>query len=49
MLWPLGLSTALSLMGDATLYIVLPTQTAAAGLAYDRSSRRRLYIPARGS
>jgi len=31
-LWPLGLSTALSLMGDATLYTVLPTQTAAAGI-----------------
>jgi len=27
------LSTALSLMGDATLYTVLPTQTAAAGIA----------------
>lgn len=70
-LWPLGLSTALSLMGDATLYTVLPTQTAAAGialssvgillganravrillngpagLAYDRSRRRWLYVPA---
>jgi MFS family permease len=67
----LGLSTALSLMGDATLYTVLPTQTAAAGialssvgillganravrlllngpagLAYDRSPRRWLYVPA---
>jgi len=67
----LGLSTALSLMGDATLYTVLPTQTAAAGialssvgillgvnravrillngpagLAYDRSPRRWLYLPA---
>jgi MFS family permease len=67
----LGLSTALSLMGDATLYTVLPTQTAAAGialssvgillgvnravrillngpagLAYDRSARRWLYVPA---
>jgi MFS family permease len=29
----LGLSTAFSLMGDATLYTVLPTQTAAAGIA----------------
>jgi len=29
---PLGLGTALSLMGDATLYIVLPTHTAEAGI-----------------
>ncbi|MGD9093853.1 MAG: MFS transporter [Anaerolineales bacterium] len=70
-LMPLGLGTALSLMGDATLYTVLPTHTAEAGislaavgiilsanrivrlflngptgLAYDRSHRRRLFIPA---
>jgi MFS family permease len=70
-LMPLGLGTALSLMGDATLYTVLPTHTAEAGitlaavgiilsanrivrlflngpmgLAYDRSLRRRLFIPA---
>lgn len=32
-LFPLGLGTALSLMGDATLYTVLPTHTAEAGLA----------------
>jgi MFS family permease len=32
-LFPLGLGTALSLMGDATLYTVLPTQTAAAGIS----------------
>jgi MFS family permease len=32
-LWPLGLGTALSLMGDATLYTVLPTHTADAGIA----------------
>ncbi|MBN1954480.1 MAG: MFS transporter, partial [Anaerolineae bacterium] len=31
-LLPLGLGTALSLMGDATLYTVLPTHTAAAGV-----------------
>jgi MFS family permease len=68
---PLGMGTALSLMGDATLYTVLPTHTAEAGitlaavgillsanrfvrlflngptgLAYDRSPRRRLFIPA---
>lgn len=68
---PLGLGTALSLMGDATIYTVLPTHTAEAGitlagvgiilsanriirlflngptgLAYDRSPRRRLFIPA---
>ena len=30
---PLGLGTALSLMGDATLYAVLPTQAGAAGIA----------------
>ncbi len=30
---PLGLGTALSLMGDATLYIVLPTHTAEAGIS----------------
>ena len=70
-LLPLGLGTALSLMGDATLYTVLPTHTAEAGItlaavgiilsanrvirlflngpagyAYDRSPRRRLFIPA---
>lgn len=70
-LFPLGLGTALSLMGDAALYTVLPTHTAEAGitlmqvgiilsvnravrlflngpmgLAYDRSSRRRLFVPA---
>jgi MFS family permease len=68
---PLGLGTALSLMGDATLYTVLPTHTADAGITlaavgiilsanriirlilngpsgaiYDRSPRRRLFIPA---
>ncbi|MCD6287042.1 MAG: MFS transporter [Anaerolineae bacterium] len=32
MLFPLGLGTALSLMGDATLYTVLPTHTADAGI-----------------
>jgi MFS family permease len=32
-LFPLGLGTALSLMGDATLYTVLPTHTAEAGIA----------------
>ncbi|HEY65239.1 MAG TPA: MFS transporter [Caldilineae bacterium] len=32
-LWPLGLAMALSLMGDATLYTVLPTHTAEAGIA----------------
>ena len=31
-LLPLGLGTALSLMGDATLYTVLPTHTAEAGI-----------------
>jgi MFS family permease len=70
-LFPLGLGTALSLMGDGTLYTVLPTHTAEAGitlasvgiilsvnravrlflngpagLAYDRWSRRRLFVPA---
>jgi MFS family permease len=70
-LLPLGLGTALSLMGDATLYTVLPTHAEQAGLtlaavgiilsanrfirlflnrpagiAYDRSLRRRLFIPA---
>jgi MFS family permease len=70
-LLPLGLGTALSLMGDATLYTVLPTHAADAGItlaavgiilsanrvirlflngpagyAYDRSPRRRLFIPA---
>ncbi|MFN2266352.1 MAG: MFS transporter [Anaerolineales bacterium] len=70
-LLPLGLGTALSLFGDATLYAVLPTHTAdagitlaavgvilsanrlirlflnrPAGIAYDRFSRRRLFIPA---
>lgn len=32
-LLPLGLSTALSLMGDTTLYTVLPTHTVEAGIA----------------
>jgi DHA1 family multidrug resistance protein-like MFS transporter len=32
-LFPLALGTALSLMGNATLYIVLPTHTAEAGIA----------------
>jgi MFS family permease len=32
-LWPLGFATALSLMGDATLYAVLPTHFADAGIA----------------
>ncbi len=32
-LFPLGLATALSLMGDATLYTVLPTHSADAGIA----------------
>lgn len=32
-LLPVGLGTALSLMGDATLYAVLPTHTADAGIA----------------
>lgn len=32
-LFPLGLGTALSLMGDTTLYTVLPTHTAEAGIA----------------
>ena len=32
-LWPLGLATALSLMGDATLYAVLPLHPADAGIA----------------
>ena len=70
MLFPLGLGTALSLIGDATLYTVLPTHTAeagialssvgimlginravrilsngAAGVAYDRWPRRRLFVP----
>ncbi len=70
-LFPLGLGTALSLMGDATLYTVLPTHAAEAGialssvgiilsvnravrvflnrpagLAYDRWSHRRLFVPA---
>ena len=70
-LLPLGLGTALSLMGDATLYTVLPTHTEQAeislaavgiilsanrfirlilnrptGIAYDKSLRRRLFIPA---
>jgi MFS family permease len=31
-LFPLGLGTALSLLGDATLYTVLPTRTAEAGI-----------------
>lgn len=31
-LWPLGLGTALSLIGDATLYTVLPTHTVEAGV-----------------
>jgi len=70
-LFPLGLGTALSLMGDATMYAVLPTHTDAAGISlgavgvmlgvnravrlftngpagvlYDRSSRRRLFVAA---
>ena len=70
-LLPLGLGTALSLMGDATMYTVLPTHAAEAGIplaavgiilsanrvirlflnrptgsAYDRSFRRRLFLPA---
>jgi MFS family permease len=70
-LFPLGLGTALSLMGDATLYTVLPTHASDAGItlaavgiilsanrlirlflngpagfAYDRSRRRRIFIPA---
>lgn len=70
-LLPLGLGTALSLMGDATLYTVLPTHTdqvgismaavgillsanrfirlflnKPTGIAYDRSLRRRLFVPA---
>src|SRR5512142_637007 len=32
-LWPLGLATALSLMGDATLYAVLPLHPSEAGIA----------------
>ncbi len=32
LLFPLGLGTALSLMGDATLYTVLPTHTTEAGI-----------------
>jgi MFS family permease len=32
-LFPLGLGTALSLMGDATMYAVLPTHTEEAGIA----------------
>jgi len=32
-LFPLGLATALSLMGDATLYTVLPTHSADAGIS----------------
>ncbi len=32
-LWAIGLGTALSLMGDAALYAVLPTHTAEAGIA----------------
>jgi len=32
-LFPLGLGTALSLMGDAALYTVLPTHAAEAGIA----------------
>jgi len=69
-LFPLGLGTALSLLGDSTIYTVLPTHTAdagvtlasvgillgvnravrlllngAAGLAYNRWPRRRLFVP----
>lgn len=33
MVVPLGLGTALSLIGDATLYVVLPTHTAEAGIS----------------
>ncbi len=68
---PVGLGTALSLIGDTALYTVLPTHTAEAGVAlasvgillsanrwirlllngpvgaaYDRSPRRRLFVPA---
>jgi len=32
-LFPLGLGTALSLMGDSTLYTILPTHTTEAGIA----------------
>ena len=32
-LWPIGLATALSLMGDATLYAVLPLRPAEAGIS----------------
>lgn len=32
-LWPLGLSTALSLIGDATMYTVLPTYAERVGIA----------------
>jgi len=32
-IFPIGLATALSLMGDATLYVVLPTHFADAGIA----------------
>ena len=32
-IWPVGLATALSLMGDATMYSVLPTHYADAGIA----------------
>lgn len=34
-LWPLGLATALSLMGDATLYAILPLYPAEAGIALE--------------
>ena len=33
-LFPLGLGTALSLMGDATLYVVLPTHASDAGITF---------------
>lgn len=32
-IFPLGLGTALSLMGDTTLYTILPTHTSEAGIA----------------
>ena len=41
-LFPLGLGTALSLVGDTTLYAVLPTHTAEAGVAdrHDEAAMR---------
>ena len=43
LLFPLGLGTALSLIGDATLYTVLPTHTKAAAGA-QRSAASALWI-----